>query len=620
MNHYLVNYAMLESINVRKKGDVYDNCALLFAATLNTQNMFNPFTVEEGKEIFLNYLNFDLPVSVVQLILNRAKKKFDFFSKKEGVYTPNRSQIVDTTSDFIDVKNEVLRSNTKLLESFVSYVKSNFEKDMSIDQAQEALVAYLSKYQVEIIDFFAVGGEVEVKGKSLNNISFLFSSFLKHINEKEPEIFKYFISHVKGIFLKNYMTSSDMRDNQSNLSNVTFYLDTPLILGLLGFSGESKQVVIEEMVELCNSLKAKMAIFECTRTEFENILKAWANDLESKNLRNFRDSTLQLLRMNMWDHEFLRNYLSRYHSVLSKKNISVVRNPEFTEDYQIDSEGLINFLQSEANNEYLAVNHDVRCVGQVIQLREYKRKSTLKDKSHIFVTTSNFLVSNVNQFLKNDFDKESSPVIANDIWVTNMCWMMNPDLFPDWAEHLVVSNYQAIIHEDDRFWKEFLNRFRMLRDTQKISKEDYDLVRRDFFLKKSVKILSVTEGMSYNDEHVFELMEKTKNRVLKRKDTTIESQGNIILSYRGKLRKVCDLCALSIRGLLQFVTVAIVWLTGYYATKGSGYEEWGHASSVIGIAFSYFGFAIKDFGCNLERKVSDLLYSKIGSYLERKKL
>lgn len=617
MNHHLINYSLLESLHIKGKGDVYDHCALLFISVIFTKDKYNDLSVEEAKDLFEKELNFILPASVVQLILNRAQKNYNLFNKKEGRYFPDKEKIVEVSAPFIQEKNIIIERNTKFLESFVTFVKDEYDKVISIDDAQEILNAYLQKYQIEIVDYFSVGQDVEIKGKSVNNHEYLFSTFLRRINKDDKGNFNCFVSQVKGIFLKNYMTSTPLRDNQSNLNNVTFYLDTPLILGLLGFNGDSKQNVIKEMINLCNNLKAKLAIFECTRIEFENILKAWANDLESKNTRNFRDSTLQLLKMKGWDHVFIRNFLSRYQSTFSEFNIKILPNPKYKEDYQIDHEGLKDFLKKKAHNEYSAVDHDIKTIEQVVQIREYKNKLTLKDNVAIFVTTSNFLVSSVNEFFKSEFDKDAAPIITNDIWVTNMCWMLNPNLYPEWPEHLVISNYQAIIHDDDKFWNEFLKRFKTLRDTQKISKEDFEFVRRDNYLKSSLKMLSVTNGMSFNDEHIFELVDRTKKRILKRKDETIISQGNIINSYRGKLGNACNAVSKILKITIQVSIALIIWLVSYLAGKGTEYEAYSHASIIIGLLFSFTGANIKDIGKKMESKLSSFLYRKISKLLEK---
>lgn len=618
MNNHLINYSLLESLQMKGKGDVYDHCSQLFVSMLYERNLFKEFSVEEAQEIFERELNFNLPLLVVQMILNRAQKNLQVFTKKDHKYFPIRDAITEISKPFVEEKNHQTRRNTKFLEVFIQFVKASFARNISITEAQDILYSYLAKYQVEIIDFFSVGQEIEVKGKSVNNIEFLFSSFLKHINDNDKENFDCFVSQVKGIFLKNYMMSTPLRDNQSNLANVTFYLDTPLILGFLGFNGESKQKVIDEMIALCNTLKAKLAIFECTQNEFENILRAWSNDLASNNTRAFRDSTLQLLKMRGWDHVYLDNFLSRYQTILSKANINVLPNPKYKEEHQIDREGLKSYLKEKANNEYTAVEHDIKAVEQIVQLREYKQRTTLKEKVSIFITTSNFLVSSVNEFFKKDFAKDAAPVIANDVWVTNMCWMMNPTLFPDWPEHLIVSNYQAIIYDDDIFWSEFVKRFKTLRDTQKISKEDFDLVRRDNYLKSSLKILSVTNGMSFNDEHIFDLVDRTKKRILSSKEKTIKDQKTVIDAYRGKLAGICESVAYFLSWGIRLGIVGVLWLISYNATKGTGYESYSHLSILAGILFTYFGFSVKGIGDNIELKLSSWLYQTVRRLMESK--
>lgn len=615
-DNHVINYSILESLQAQKNGDVFDHCGKFFLDIISRNDLYQPFNVDSVGKLFEEYLGVLLPSSVTVLILNRLKNKHEAFELKDSVYHPNREKIEELAFQFQEKKEKAIRETSKLIKNLISFAHDRFQVTINEKEAEELLLQYLKKYQVEIVSFFSSYSAPKEQGKSVKNPDYLISRFLKEVFDSEPVLFDYFVNLFKGVIVSNFLVSNPIRDNKDNLKNVTVYLDTPLLLGAFGFSGSTRKRSIEEMIQLALKVGSHVKYFPITLNELENVILAWAHDLEEKKYHKFRDSTLSVLRSNGWDHTFLRNFVHLLKSKLEELHIKLESEPQIQFEYQIDYEGLKNKILHDAYGDYSGVDHDVRCIQNIFQLRKYKPRITFQDFVPIFITVNNLVINSVNSFFKDEVHKDSAPACANDIWFTNMCWMLSPDLFPNWPKHLIIANYQSVIHDDDGFWNDFLRRFKSLNKSGMISESDFELVRRENSLKQALKMLTVTKGMSYSNEDVLELVNKEKMRILKSRDDKIQKLENKIASVGRKFERVLRWAARLTRYLLEAVFLLTLVYANYEIFKNQS-ELWFILVTILTLILSYTGVYISKIGTRIEQVIFEKLRAISLSYLNK---
>jgi hypothetical protein len=617
-NHHLVNYSLLESLHAKGKGDIYDHCLIFFSDILVREDKLSPITVKGAQTIFKDYLNLTIPLAATKIILGRGTKKNNFFTLRNDHYTPIKENIEKVTFSFDQNKELCIRQNNKFYDELRKFTKDTHQVDLTIDQSEDAFRNYVAKYQIEIIDSFDDKNKaVKTKGGSVINEDYLISTFLEHINRSEPDLFEYFVKIFRGIILTRFVVSEPIRDNVDNLKNVTIYLDTPILMGILGFNGPSKETVYSEMVELCKKTGVRLRVFDCTIVEFENVIKAMTSDLESKNLKGFRDDTLALLKKNGWDAIYLKNFLIRYPQLLLNLKIETEASPKGKDEFQIDSAKLESDLAKSKSEFYKNPHHDIKCVENIIQLRRYAKRVTFQDKVYIFITTNNLVLNTVNQFFKDELDHDSAPVVSNDLWISNLCWVLKPDLFPDWPKHVIEANYKAIIYGDDVFWKDFVKRLKNYRKEGKISAEDYKLVRRESLTKESLKLLSIKEGFDYSDESAFELIEKTKQRILGEKDFKIDQLQNAVNQYQFKLKKFSDGCGKYISWFAMLIVTGFLIL-GYFYSGLISSKILIFSMTLVTVVAMFFGWTIWGAGKKMEAYLSGAFYRLLDNIIKQR--
>nr|VFK42032.1 MAG: hypothetical protein BECKTC1821E_GA0114239_101630 [Candidatus Kentron sp. TC] len=73
--------------------------------------------------------------------------------------------------------------------------------------------------------------------------------------------------------LANALVCPDLESIQKNLSNVSFYFDTPLLLNLLDVQGRYERDAMRELIQLVKKLKGKTCVFSHTIDEIRNVLQ-----------------------------------------------------------------------------------------------------------------------------------------------------------------------------------------------------------------------------------------------------------------------------------------------------------------------------------------------------------
>ena len=122
-----------------------------------------------------------------------------------------------------------------MVNNLREFAKKTHNLPWTQQEAENAIVQYLSRFSVECMKTFTQGTALpEVESISDVN-AFVVSSFAKHAHDYQPELFDAVVSLVKGHMLANALLCSDLQSLEKKFEKVTFYFDTPFLMRLLKF-------------------------------------------------------------------------------------------------------------------------------------------------------------------------------------------------------------------------------------------------------------------------------------------------------------------------------------------------------------------------------------------------
>lgn len=507
MNSPLLQLALLESLKTNEVSDEIDLFLPFIAVTLS-----NLGKLEVSPELLQEELGksfgFKPPISAIQVFITRAKKR-RLLHRENHVFIPNIEVVDKWKNGFHEKKDEITVSLEILRRDFINFAMTKFNKELSADECDILIEQFINKNISSVTNNkHYEKNELREKIKNTDHVT---ASFISHIHKNKTASLEHFSRFVKGMLLANYLCFADKVSQKKNYNSLTVYLDTPLIVGLLGFSGTQKQNSLKEFILLLANVRIKIHVFDKTIDETERLLCAWRDDLERKNYKRFNTKTLELLRYLGYDAARLDTEIKLLKSSLEKLGIEVKYGFKAKKQYQCDEIALEEAISANFKNSK-NLEHDTICISRIYNMREGNLINDLSKTFAVFVTTNNGLVNLANRFFQDEIPKKVIPLIVSEQWMTTMFWLKSPNLFGSLPMDQLISSAYGLLFTDDKFWTSFVKKLEHLEKNGKITEDDLIQVRWDSDLLNLVHDVSVDVGEDFSDEDVFEIVETIKNK------------------------------------------------------------------------------------------------------------
>lgn len=429
MRNTLIASAMLSSYLETEGNDYLD---LITPYVL----MSFPETIgEEIKTIYISsslkdYIGIDdVPMSVIKLILNRlAKERFGAYVKKEnGLYFTNRSY---DRSEFEKKRTSFSINMDNFIAGFITFIATSYpDYKIDTDEATSYVNAFLYEYDYELL-----AEETIINRDDMSKGVYLLSQYIHSQKENSTEQYEFFQNIIKGSLVAKaiyYFFNTNKADSKIQHSKIQgeFYLDTMLLIELLGYDLEDEQKSINELVSIIIDHGGRVKTFSHYVNEAYGIIYKYAMSPETRaelDLRKFFDSGL--------GRDEALVYADRLIEDLKKYHVDVVDLPSYEENilrksWHIDVSSLKQEIQANVgNNRYKAsekswFTNDINTIEAITYLRRKHTSRTIYDTSAIFITKNKDLTKSVLRWQKKYEGSESVPFIFSDTDITALVWL-----------------------------------------------------------------------------------------------------------------------------------------------------------------------------------------------------
>lgn len=502
----LVNLALLEAMKgqrVTDEIDIFIPYLVLAICAIEHES----FDIQDVKQQFIREFSITPPEPALQTILTRAKKR-GFINLKNQRYfkIPEKLNQVQENSNQKRIK--IQRSLNALLVEFKDFSQNKHNITISNEEAESFLYKYISKNISAFIDILSGNGfNVDTKVK---NKDYLTASFITYLNKEKLDKLTYLDDVVKGLLLANYITYADKITSKSSFTNITVYLDSPVILGALGYSGNIQKRSLSEFLDLLTSLKINVCVFDITIDEIERLFGAWMDGLEKKEYTKFKPKTLELLMAKGLDSIALETEKALLESKISQLGIQIQRSFSINNKFQCDEQALEEHLRNSGLN--IDLRHDVTCISRIHNIRGEQKIKSFDSKFSIFVTLNSTLERLACKYFSTEQDSKSIPLVSSEKWMATVLWLKKPNLFTTLPSNLLLSHAYSTIYSDDKFWSSFITRLTDLKKRGQVSEADFALVRWDKSLIEKVHDTSIETGEDFKNEDIFDVIEDIKKQ------------------------------------------------------------------------------------------------------------
>ncbi len=589
-NSPLVNLCLLEGLQGKKQADELDLFIPFLADILEEMDneTIDKITLQNA---FKDRFKIVTPLGALNTLLTRAKN-LGLLVKLNKQYFVQFEEINKLTKNSKSKKEEIKLSISSIVDALIEFSANTFDQEIDIELAEKMFSDFIRKNISIFVD--SVDGKLPEESGIIKNKDYLMASFIKYIHDRKRVLIPDITNVIKGTLLANYLTFADKTSQKNKFNNITIYLDTPIVLGLLGWDGPARKKSIHEFLELIIDLNANIKIFDVTLREIKGVFSFWIETLRHKKYEKLHEMTRQLFQSRNTTPEQMNSESVLLESNLKKIGIKVDNDFVLNQKYCCDETKLETFFRRAG---FKRTGHDTTCVSRVFNSREGKSINSLNQHFSIFITPNQTVESISNRFFKNNIEKNSIQVVASEKWLTTFLWLKHPEHFKSLPFDMLLSDAYSALSSDDVFWEGFLKRFKHLKSKGDISEDDFNLVRWNNSLFGMVKHASVLSGDDIADDDIYEMVEEIKeknvsekNKEIKSKDEELEAIQINLDHTTHKITKTIKCISHSMATVITFI-YSLLWVAGTYYF-GPNLEVLNVDSSFQSHIFKYGGLLV----------------------------
>ncbi|MBT4818344.1 MAG: hypothetical protein HON70_21730, partial [Lentisphaerae bacterium] len=230
----LVSLAMLK-VNSDLQGRDYIEYLRPFVKHVLVGMRGDPITDASVRDKIEQEFALRIPTQVIHYVLKRFRKS-GYFVQEDGIYRLEKN-IKD--GDLGPRKAQASREIGSVVSAFAEYAEITCGVKLSPDECTTALLAFVSQFSVQCVRTYVSGTALPELPEASARNQFFVHSFVKTASEKDSDLFEHIMVIVKGYMLSNALLCPDLESTQKTFKHLKVFLDTPLILDLLGLHGET---------------------------------------------------------------------------------------------------------------------------------------------------------------------------------------------------------------------------------------------------------------------------------------------------------------------------------------------------------------------------------------------
>lgn len=452
----------------------------------------------------------EFPFNPLKLVLQRAARD-GYVRREAGVFirTPKCS-----AHDFQTKREAVDRVLQRAVTRIREFAASEYGLTWSTEEAEAAILDYLSEFGLEILFAKAEKAPIVQVGRSPRNASFVVSGFLATVSTRDQDAFADIETLVKGTLLANALYLPDPGRVEQKFDRTRIYFDTAFLIAVAGYAGPDRAAPALELVELLSRYGAEMYCFQMTLDEARGILDAAAERLRMGRLRDAFGSTLEYFIANGYSGSDVELMSARLSAQLRGMRIEIDTKPPYEREYQVDEKAFEDHLKAHINYKNpKALLHDIDCVSGVARLRRGHEAFAVETSRALFVTTNSELARATRSFFQKDSPAGAVALCITDYALGNLLWLKNPTKAPDLPRKRLVADAYAAMQPADALWLRYLTEIAHLQQKGDITPDDYYVLRYSLGAKSTLMRLTQGDPDAFTEGTVAEVLDVARENI-----------------------------------------------------------------------------------------------------------
>lgn len=588
---------------------------------------------------FTEYYRYRIPMHPMKELIGKMINA-NYITRDDTILRVNFKKIKEETPAI----KETIGYFDGLIYRIIRYIFEKFQYSATEIQVQEALIRYLDEYHTDIIKGIHSEHVFVVKDCD-SDLTYMLNRFVTEeltTIEDRNNLIDLLIANINlsAIF---FSTKNKIR----NRSKCTVYIDTRLLLRLIGLEGDFRKKEYEQLFDIFTKNDYVLKIFQIHYEELLGIMDDciyWLDHKEKYNSR-FASPALRHFVENNYDSSQVIVFKKKIEKIFEKYKIKV---DEYSYDnieeltYTIDENKLYEIIveeyeiEKESFEEYSKskiIWNDVKAISYIYRRRRGVRPHSLSTVNYVFLTINASLARATRRLSSSDNGVfyEFHECMTDSFFGTYL-WLNSTAENVGILRSRLLASSQNYIKCNNRLKSSYLALVYAKKETDEIDEDEFQ------FLKESEIALEIATDKTLNnysnisdklpEEIIATYKERLKNEVRseyeKRENNLIESArkaeylkeetmkkifdrddkiNNILNRIERKSKRDAKIFCFFI-GALCF-SPPIVLIFADLITNTSLKFVISFISVIIGCIFTYYGFSIKG--------LADIIFQKLNN-------
>lgn len=503
----LTSLAMLR-VQIDRGSDYFDYLVpfVSHVIRIDSQKTFTPHGIQKA---LLKEFGIKMPQHTITKVAKRIAKRTHAIVLQDGVFKVLKEIRV---TGFEADRAKARQRQVMVVASLMKFAKTRFDLNWDENVSQAAILKFLHSFSVECLKAYSAGTALPSVKCDDKSTDYVISVFLQDSYRSSAEVFDSFLVILRGNMLANALLCEDLQSLEKKYDSVTFYLDTPFMMHVLGFWGDAAKKAADELLNLLLQLRAKLCIFNHTAVEIRNVIKHAAGELE--NPSHSPHGMVRSLRRDGFRPVDLWTIEQELPDLLKRYGIGIEPAPPYIEKYNIGENDLRGVIDKEMNygNERAEAN-DVNSIRSIYALRKDKIPARIEDAAAMLITTNNALVRAAYTYSQKHENGLEVPAVIQDYTLANTAWLKAPLAAPDLPKFELMAHCYAAMSPPSETWERFSAEIDLLLMSGKITTEQHALLRHK--ANVSEDLMEVTLGIEdrVTSDNIHDILGRAEKRL-----------------------------------------------------------------------------------------------------------
>ncbi|HTW79633.1 MAG TPA: hypothetical protein VME23_08845 [Terracidiphilus sp.] len=524
----LVSIAMLIVNESEGKSDYLDYLTP-FLTSIIRDSLPHGINRYSGHEALNEVFQLDIPSSTVELCLKRLTLLGQLTSTSlygNLSYLPTDSLVPSNIEPARQVASETL---ARVISSLLDFVAATYaDVRWNRDNAIAAFTGYLSYFGIDCLRSYF--GKCALPRIVTDKREFIIVNSFIIARQNDAEVFDDIVIFVKSQMLANALLCPDLANNSQKFSNLTIYLDTPLMLRLLNLQDEAARAAAAESIDLCRSLGAKLAIFEHTYQEMRQVILQAAASLDNPQYQVY--PIYREMRKRGITSAELQLKASHLDDEYRPMGIVRLKTPEHLADFEI-SERLLDAALDDgiSYHKEKARIYDIDSIRSIYTLRANKRPTSIEDSVAILVTTNTALARVAYKFgQKFECSMEVSTVVSS-FSIANIAWLKGNMISTTLPKLESLALAYAAMQPSHHLFERFVKKADELRAKSRITPRDHAILRFSPSIHELLMKATLGDEERITDATMEQLLEEAEGELVKEERARLQAKEEELKTY-----------------------------------------------------------------------------------------